>query len=284
MALKGAVNTSFSKQSQNSRLDSPDIAMMPEPIYGAYGQPTSNINYNRVGEMQRSPLPYHPTIPPPHPPTILRGNTNEGRQPLPLSSTYNSRRSSTPGLPAPLPLFSRAQNSGDTKELKHCCTRCSKKFPYASKLNDHFLSHEKMKKFKCPHCDKKYIRKRELVRHLRKAHPQFPPNVPQPEHPSAVYGTTGESVTNSEGYEDDGSSVYLTPNADVEMTAVNENENSYFPVFDYQQYTFEAANPPATDFLLTGDMDMIKDDPYFFMESSSPGNSQWSDDATPYYD
>ncbi|KAL7268846.1 hypothetical protein RUND412_008516 [Rhizina undulata] len=159
--------------------------------------------------------------------------------------------------------------------------------PVSGMQSDHFLSHEKMKKFKCPHCDKKYIRKRELVRHLRKAHPQSPPVAPRPEHPSAVFGNMGESPTNSEGYEDGGSSVYLTPNSEVGMAAVDEDENGYFPVFDYRQYTFEAANPPTADFpFIGGDMDMIKDDPYFFMESSSPcsGNLPWSDYATPGYD
>ncbi|KAL7272785.1 hypothetical protein RUND412_004397 [Rhizina undulata] len=60
-----------------------------------------------------------------------------------------------------------------TAENRHCCPECQKSFRYVSKLRDHELTHSQMKEYGCNSCSKRYVRKRELVRHIKKNHSKF---------------------------------------------------------------------------------------------------------------
>ena len=50
------------------------------------------------------------------------------------------------------------------------CTKCDKKFVDQYQLSRHFVTHSRIRKYKCEFCLRSYLRKRNLMRHIPHIH------------------------------------------------------------------------------------------------------------------
>ena len=57
-----------------------------------------------------------------------------------------------------------------THDKKHLCHICGFKCSFPSILKEHMSRHLGIRSFSCDHCDKKFVVKRDLMKHLRKTH------------------------------------------------------------------------------------------------------------------
>uniref|UniRef100_A0A3B3TGL9 Zinc finger protein PLAGL2-like n=1 Tax=Paramormyrops kingsleyae TaxID=1676925 RepID=A0A3B3TGL9_9TELE len=64
--------------------------------------------------------------------------------------------------------------AGVTRERRHPCAHCDRRFYTRKDVRRHLVVHTGRKDFLCPHCAQRFGRKDHLTRHAKKSHPQEP--------------------------------------------------------------------------------------------------------------
>uniref|UniRef100_A0A3B4VLW4 Zinc finger protein PLAG1 n=1 Tax=Seriola dumerili TaxID=41447 RepID=A0A3B4VLW4_SERDU len=64
------------------------------------------------------------------------------------------------------------KSSGGTKEKKHRCEHCERRFYTRKDVRRHMVVHTGRKDFLCQYCAQRFGRKDHLTRHMKKSHPQ----------------------------------------------------------------------------------------------------------------
>ncbi|KAM3593509.1 uncharacterized protein V6R79_014549 [Siganus canaliculatus] len=62
------------------------------------------------------------------------------------------------------------KSSGGTKEKKHCCEHCERRFYTRKDVRRHMVVHTGRKDFLCQYCAQRFGRKDHLTRHMKKSH------------------------------------------------------------------------------------------------------------------
>lgn len=62
------------------------------------------------------------------------------------------------------------KSSGGTKEKKHCCEHCERRFYTRKDVRRHMVVHTGRKDFLCQYCAQRFGRKDHLTRHVKKSH------------------------------------------------------------------------------------------------------------------
>lgn len=75
-------------------------------------------------------------------------------------------------------------NAKHTDKFK--CDSCGKCFESASKLERHKMTHSMDKNVSCPKCDKKFLRRDNMIQHVQNVHYEVFYNEPSPPSPSTV--------------------------------------------------------------------------------------------------